>query len=168
MLRAAGVLSAGITGAGALGIYKLRDDMGPDSLNRLLSFYSVAVPLVLDYKILEMKCETLPTVLPQFFDPVTQEEESKLFEPLHEKWKQPLVDKLMELGGFFYKVSLHIYKTKKNFHFFFFFITFSLLLVSNIHIILCFFFKNFRMDNEVLVIWEGSCQRFIKMKCKCF
>jgi hypothetical protein len=103
MWKAAGILSASVTGASAYGVYRAREEMGPDSLNRLLSFYSVAIPLVLEYKTLEIKCEKLPEILPQFFDKVTQEEESKLFEPLHLKWKQPLVDKLMELGGFFYK-----------------------------------------------------------------
>lgn len=37
------------------------------------------------------------------FPPVSDEEELAQFAVLHDKWKQPLYDKFMELGGFYYK-----------------------------------------------------------------
>jgi hypothetical protein len=54
---------------------------------------------VVEYKALEFKCEVLPTLLPQLFPSVSEEEEAALFVPLHEKWTVPVVEKFFELGG---------------------------------------------------------------------
>ena len=77
--------------------------MGDDAVARLISYDVVALPAIIEYKWVEAKCEKLPKVAPVLFPPVSDEEERKQFEVLHEKWKRPLFDKFMELGGFYYK-----------------------------------------------------------------
>ena len=103
MLRVAGAASVAGSAGAALGVMRLRDEVGDESIDRIISFYRVAVPRVLEYKALEVKCETLPKYLPRVFPPMTDDEERALFEPLHEKWKGPIVEKFFELGGFYYK-----------------------------------------------------------------
>ena len=102
-------------------------ELGEEALDRLVSFYSKAVPMVnrlflrtivlcgfvslsistsrqiLEYKILEFKLETMPTYVPSLFPAVTADEERSLFEPLHVKWAPVIRAKFFELGGFYYK-----------------------------------------------------------------
>ena len=77
--------------------------MGHDALSRLISYDVVAVPAILEYKLLEARCEKLPKLVPSLFPPVSDEEEMQRFQVLHRKWAKPLFDKFMELGGFYYK-----------------------------------------------------------------
>ena len=104
MLRRLGGAATGLGVAGGLVAYfEARRRMGEDALQRLISYDTVALPAILEYKWEEAKCEKLPKVLPAFFPPVTDDEERRRFEVLHERWKLPLYNKFMELGGFYYK-----------------------------------------------------------------
>ncbi|GMH80428.1 hypothetical protein TL16_g08543 [Triparma laevis f. inornata] len=99
---------AKVTSSGALaatfgGYFYAKSAMGDDALDRMIKFEKVGVPMTIDYKWEEAKCEKLPKILPTFFSPVGEEEETKRFEALHKKWAKPLFDVYMELGGFYYK-----------------------------------------------------------------
>ena len=85
--RAAAAAVGGGAMGGLYGYYRLRESCGPDAIDRILSFYRVAFPMVIEYKWLEFKCEKLPELLPSLYPPMSSERENELFEPLHEKWK---------------------------------------------------------------------------------
>ena len=103
MLRAAAAISMGGVAAGIAGHAKIKEELGEEALDRIASFYAVSVPMIIEYKILEAKCEILPQYVPSIFPQVSLEEERKLFDPLHHKWSPLIVAKFMELGGFYYK-----------------------------------------------------------------
>ncbi|GMH86255.1 hypothetical protein TrVE_jg9112 [Triparma verrucosa] len=104
MLRnIAKVTSGGAVAATVGGYFYVREAMGEDALQRMIKFERVGVPATIDYKWEEAKCEKLPKVLPSIFPPVSEEEETRRFEVLHQKWAKPLFDVYMELGGFYYK-----------------------------------------------------------------
>jgi len=100
-----------VAGAGgaAYGCHWARRELGDDALERIGSFYSVALPLIAEYKTLEFWSEVLPAKLPGVFGPpLSQGEMDALFAPLHAKWQSPVRDKFMELGGFYYKSGQRI------------------------------------------------------------
>ena len=104
MLRAAGALSISGAAGATYGVSWANRELGEDAVERISNFYGTVIPMILEYKSLEFQCETLPSLVPfGLVKHVSAEDEAKLFEPLHEKWKQPVVDKFMELGGFYYK-----------------------------------------------------------------
>ena len=104
MFRRLALGTAGVgTAAGAYGYSEAKRTMGEDAVSRLISYNKVALPAILQYKMVEFQCEKLPKLAPSLFPPVSDAEELKKFAVLHEKWKKPLFDKFMELGGFYYK-----------------------------------------------------------------
>ena len=72
-------------------------------MERIVIYDKVAIPMIIDYKWEEAKCEKLPKLLPSFFPTVSQEEQDRRFELLHNKHAKPIFDVFMELGGFYYK-----------------------------------------------------------------
>ena len=108
---AAKVFGATVLGSGAAaasGYAYLRNEMGADALNRLVRFDSLLIPCVLEYKLLEFRCERLPALLPSLCAPMTSAEENAAFAPLHEKWARPTRDLFLALGGFYYKTGQKI------------------------------------------------------------
>ena len=75
------------------------DELGEDALNRIWVYDQVALPAILEYKWCEARSEKLPKMLPLLFAEVSEEELTSRYEALHHKWKQPLYDVFMELGG---------------------------------------------------------------------
>jgi hypothetical protein len=98
-----GATAAANVVGGGYAYYWAKKNMGEDALDRIIKYDKVAVPMIVQYKWLEAKCEKLPTILPWLFPPVSLKEEQKQFEVLHRKFAQPLFDVFMELGGFYYK-----------------------------------------------------------------
>ena len=85
---AAKVFGATVLGSGAVaasGYAYLRNEMGEDALNRLVRFDSLLIPCVLEYKLLEFRCERLPALLGQ--PPMSSAEENAAFAPLHAAMK---------------------------------------------------------------------------------
>jgi hypothetical protein len=72
-------------------------------VERIIIYDKVCVPMIVDYKWQEAKCEKLPKLLPSLFPPVSEEEQDRRFEVLHKKHAKPIFDVFMELGGFYYK-----------------------------------------------------------------
>jgi len=104
MLRRAGMLVAGGSVAGGAYAYKwARDELGDDGIIRIWTYDKVALPAICDYKICEFRNEKLPKLLPMLFAEVPEAELTKRYAALHHKWKQPLYDVFMQLGGFYYK-----------------------------------------------------------------
>ena len=97
-----GVVCAQIGGAG-YGYYWATTNLGEDAVERIMRYDKVVMPMILQYKWLEAKCEKLPKILPSIFPPVSFEEEQRQFEVLHKKFAPAAVDIHMELGGFYYK-----------------------------------------------------------------
>ena len=83
-------------------------------------FDKVALPAIIDYKVTEARCEKLPKLLPQLFsevpeverryanlnpnpnpnpNQVPEAEQLRRYAVLHQKYKQPLFDIFMQLGG---------------------------------------------------------------------
>ena len=83
-------------------------------------FDKVALPAIIDYKATEARCEKLPKLLPQLFsevpevdrryanpnrnpnpnpNQVPEAEQLRRYAVLHQKYKQPLFDIFMQLGG---------------------------------------------------------------------
>ena len=77
--------------------------MGEDAVDRIIEYDKVAVPMIIDYKLLEAKLEKLPSYLPSLFPVLPEEEQKRQFQVLHEKHAKPLFDVFMKLGGFYYK-----------------------------------------------------------------
>ena len=80
----------------------------------------MALPAIIDYKVTEARCEKLPKLLPQLFsevpevnrryanpnpnpnpnpNQVPEAEQLRRYAVLHQKYKQPLFDIFMQLGG---------------------------------------------------------------------
>ena len=59
--------------------------------------------MILEYKWVEAKVEKLPRNFPSLFPEVPEEEQTRQFQELHDKWSPILFDCFMELGGFYYK-----------------------------------------------------------------
>ena len=98
-----GATAAGLAGGAGYGYYWAKKNIGDDGLERLIKFEKTIVPIAIQYKWLEAKCEKLPKALPSIFPPVSEQEEAARFAVLHEKFKQPVFDVFMELGGFYFK-----------------------------------------------------------------
>lgn len=86
----------------------VKRELGEEAVERTLSFYSIALPCLLEYKALEFRCERLPglvagTPLAMLFPAVSHAEEHAKFEPLHAKWAPRFRAKFVELGGFYLK-----------------------------------------------------------------
>ena len=79
------------------------ENMGSDAVERMMRFSKVAVPLIVEYKWLEAKLEKLPGKFPDIFPALPDEEQTRQFQVLHDKWAPPAFDCFMELGGFYYK-----------------------------------------------------------------
>lgn len=79
------------------------ENMGSDAVERMMRFSKVAVPLIVEYKWLEAKLEKLPEKFPDIFPALPDEEQTRQFQVLHDKWAPPAFDCFMELGGFYYK-----------------------------------------------------------------
>ena len=97
-------LAAGGAVAGTAAAYAwARRELGEDGLSRIYAYDRVAVPAIIEYKLLEARCEKLPALLPFLFSRPSDEEERARFQVLHDKWVGPLYDVHMSLGGFYYK-----------------------------------------------------------------
>lgn len=68
-----------------------RQTIGEDGLDRIVHFDKVAIPIVLDYKWEEAKCEKLPKILPSIFRPVPEEEQNRRFKGEGEGWSEATV-----------------------------------------------------------------------------
>jgi hypothetical protein len=109
MLRATGALTVTGAAGAAYAHHWAKSELGPDALARIKSFYGVALPLILEYKALELTSDVLPAKFPALFGPpISQAEMDRRFAPLHAKWQQPVFDKFMELGGFYYKTGQRV------------------------------------------------------------
>lgn len=75
---------------------------GFERLKRALSFYSVAFPLFISYKGLAYYVNMKKNLLKET---VTASDEEKLYNDLHEKGSQLIVDKIQELKGFYVKTG---------------------------------------------------------------
>lgn len=64
MRRAAALSVAGGTAACAYAYNEARKSMGDDALARIVSYDTVALPAILEYKWVEAKCERLPKMMP--------------------------------------------------------------------------------------------------------
>ena len=74
MLRQVGrVTAAGAVGGSAYGYYWANKNMGEDAVNRIVAFDKVCVPMIVDYKWEEAKCEKLPKLLPALFPAVSEQ-----------------------------------------------------------------------------------------------
>ena len=97
-------VAAGGAVAGTAAAYAwARRELGEDGLSRIYAYDRVAVPAIIEYKLLEARCEKLPAVLPFLFPRPSDEEERARFQILHDKWVGPLYEVHMSLGGFYYK-----------------------------------------------------------------
>ena len=61
-----GVVCAQIGGAG-YGYYWATTNLGEDAVERIMRYDKVVMPMILQYKWLEAKCEKLPKILPSIF-----------------------------------------------------------------------------------------------------
>jgi aarF domain-containing kinase len=103
--RIAGATLSATVGGGAYAYYWARTNMGTDAVDRIFEYDKVAVPMIMDYKWLEFKLEKAPyfSILSSFYPLLTEEEQKKQFQVLHDKHAKPLFDCFMQLGGFYYK-----------------------------------------------------------------
>jgi hypothetical protein len=92
----AGAATVGVGGS-AYGYYWATTNMGDDAVKRLRTYCGVIVPFVVQYKWMEAKCEKLPKLVPWLFPPMSEEQETKEFNKLHEKWAPPIFDLFMEV-----------------------------------------------------------------------
>ena len=103
-----GASAVGLAGGAGYGYYWAKKNIGEDGLERLVKFEKTIVPIAIQYKWLEAKCEKFPKAFPSIFPAVSEEEETARFAVLHEKFKQPVFDLFMELGGFYFKAGQKI------------------------------------------------------------
>jgi len=87
MLRTLAKFSGGGFAAVSIGSYAYAvNTMGHDSVKRIVEFDLIAAPAIIHYKWEEAKCDKFPKVLPWIFPPVSQVEEDRRFEVLHNKY----------------------------------------------------------------------------------
>lgn len=91
MLRKAAIGSISVT---TVGVVLFREFIGPDNFDRTVSFYNVAGPGYLIYKITDLQTRSLPP-----------SERTEKFEKLHKIWAPRALDKILELRGFYIKVG---------------------------------------------------------------
>ena len=103
--RLVGTTFVGGGAAAAYGYHYATSTMGSDAVERMASYNKVAVPAILQYKLVEARYEKAPKALPALFSEASDDELTRHYEVLHQRWAQPLFDKFMELGGFYYKTG---------------------------------------------------------------
>jgi hypothetical protein len=82
--KIAGSAAVALVGGGALCRHWANDELGEAAVERTISFYEVAVPAFIDYKLLEFKCEKLNdlvkgTPLETFYPPVSRRRGARMF-----------------------------------------------------------------------------------------
>ena len=74
------------TAAGGYAYYWATKEMGADAVSRMASYNTVAVPAILNYKLVEARYEKLPKVAPTLFPEISTDELTKRYEVIHYHW----------------------------------------------------------------------------------
>lgn len=92
MLRAAMTTGAAVAVGGTIAV---REKVGRDNFDRSVSFYKVAIPGWCVYKVTDLSTRHVP-----------KKERDARFTSLHNTWAPRALAKILELRGFYIKVSL--------------------------------------------------------------